>query len=170
MNKTQTIGDKNPLFLRYINKETSVTDLLLTLSRMNDKKTSEAATRLLNEVPDLEEFHKELTDAVNDLVKDGVSEEFKAFVNHYLESLEEDLETKDTKFGENRTQTARIKNEEGPWLQGFICYNLCLYIKTFGMENLKRCRVCGKLFAHKGKWAVYCSDPCKNKKDVVQKQ
>ena len=81
------------------------------------------------------------------------------------ESLEEELEVSDSRFGENRTQIARIKDEQGPWVQGILCYNLCLYIKAFGLESLKSCRVCQKLFAHKGKWAVYCSDQCKKNKD-----
>jgi hypothetical protein len=99
-------------------------------------------------------------------VREGVGEEFKAFVNHYMEqSLEEDLTIEKGVHGENRSQVARIKDTEAPWVQAFICYNLCLYIKAFGMDDLKECKVCGKLFCHKGKWASYCSDSCKKKKN-----
>lgn len=155
---------KNPLFLQFINREKSVSELLRSFSKSTDKRTTEAVLQAMNSPPDLEEFHEEITDAVTDLVRDGLGEEFKDFVNHYMEPLEEDVEVQNTPHGENRSQVARVKDEKGPWIQGFICYNLCLYTKAFGLENLKKCRVCGKLFAHKGKWAVYCSDQCKKQK------
>lgn len=155
---------KNPMFLQFINREKSISELLRSFSKSSDKYTAEASVRAMDNPPDLEEFRTEITDAVNDLIKDGPGEEFKDFVNHYMEPLEEDVESQDTPRGENRSQIARVRDENGPWVQGLICYNLCLYIKAFGLENLKKCRVCGKLFAHKGKWAVYCSDPCKQKK------
>ena len=156
---------KSPMFLRFINKETGVNDLLLSFAQSSDDRTASAAQELLNSPPDLTEFHKELKDAVYDLVDDGVGDEFVAFVNHYMEpSLEEDLTIAKTPLGENRSQVARVKDKDAPWVQGFICYNICLYIKAFGLESLKRCKVCSKLFCHKGKYAVYCSDECKKKK------
>jgi len=153
------------MFLRFLNRETGVSDLLLSFSRSNDEKTSKAALSALENIPNLEDFRKELEDAVRDLVRKGLSDELKDFVNHYMKtSLEEDVQTENGAHGENRSQIARIKDEKSPWIQGFICYNLCLYIKAFGLDNLKECKVCGKIFAHKGKWATYCSDVCKTKK------
>lgn len=152
------------MFLRFINRETGVSELLNSFAKSSDKKTADAAIESLKNIPDIEEFRQELEEAVRDLIQEGIGEEFKAFVNNFLSALEEDIITKDTSQGENRSQIARVKDIEGPWIQGFICYNLCLYIKAFGLENLKSCKVCEKLFAHKGKWAVYCSDLCKKKK------
>jgi len=161
-----------PLFLRFLNRETSVLDILSSFSKVEEKTTAEAAKAALDNPPDIEEFRKELEEAVRDLIKEGLGDEFKAFVNHYMESsLEEDIHIENGSFGENRSQTARVKNPSGPWVQGFICYNLCLYIKAFGLEELKTCKVCGKIFNHKGKWAAYCSDLCKsNKKQSDRKQ
>ena len=155
---------KTPMFLKFLNKELNVTDLIVSFSRSEDIKTKNAAIVIRDNPPDLEDFRKELSDAIEDLVSKGLSEELKAFANNYMECLEEDIETSDTPMGENRSHVARVKDETGPWVQGFICYNLCLYIKVYGLDELKKCRVCGKIFSHKGKFAVYCSNPCKTKK------
>ena len=161
--------DKNPLFLRFINRETSVSEMLSSFARSSDSKTAVAASKLINSPPDLEDFRSELEEAVTDIIKEGVGEEFKSFVNHYMESsLEEDLDVENTSRGQNISHQARVKDDTAPWIQGFLCYNLCLYIKAFGMDDLKKCRVCGKLFANKGKWAVYCGDECKKKKTEPQ--
>ena len=155
---------KEPLFLRFINRELGVVDLLRSFSKSEDTITSAAAGRAMDNPPDIEEFRKELEDAVSDVVTTGLGEEFKAFVNHYMqESLIEDVEVVDSTQGENINRSARIKDEHSPWIQGFVCYNLCLYLKAYGTEMLKKCKICGKLFAHKGKYAIYCSDGCKAK-------
>jgi hypothetical protein len=153
---------REPLFIRFLNKELSAVDMLHIFARSPDPYTAQTASKAMDDPPNLEEFHQELLDAVRDLTKTGLGEEFKAFVNNYMgQSLIEDVESKDSKFGENVSRRARIVDEESPWVQGLICYNLCLYIKAFGLEDLKICRICHKLFAHKGKYAIYCSDACK---------
>lgn len=144
--------------------------MLLSFSHSPDPVTSQAAADALESPPDLTEFKTEITEAVIDLVKDGPGEEFAAFVNHYMkDSLEEDATSKKTDQGENISRTARVKDPEASWVQGFVCYNLCLYIKAFGLQSLKQCKVCKKLFDHKGKYAVYCSDGCKKNKGQVLK-
>ena len=155
---------KNPLFLKFINREAPILEMLGSFSRSKDSYTANAAVELMENPPDLDEFRTEFMDAVSDIIKEGPGKEFTAFVDHYMApSLEEDVETKKGSRGENISRTARVKDKSQPWVQGIICYNLCLYIRAFGLSDLKICKVCGKIFAHKGKWALYCSDPCKNK-------
>ena len=155
---------KNPLFLKFINREAPILEMLSSFSRSKDSYTANAAVELMESPPDLEEFRTEFTDAVSDIIEEGPGKEFSAFVDHYMApSLEEDVETKRGQRGENISRTARVRDKSKPWIQGFICYNLCLYIRAFGLSDLKKCKICGKIFAHKGKWAVYCSEPCKNK-------
>ena len=155
---------REPLFLRFINKELGVSDLLEAFSKTTEPSTLSAIDDARLEPPDIEPFRIEMIDAVRDLITTGIGDEFKAFVNHYMsDSLEEDVQHIDSQLGENVSRTARVLDSSSPWIQGFICYNLCLYIKAFGLENLKSCRVCDKFFNHKGKYAVYCSDPCKVK-------
>jgi hypothetical protein len=167
MNKALT---KTPMFLKFMNKEIGVMDLLISFSKSKDEYTAKTVQEVINTPPDLEEFRLELKEAVDDIIKDGVGEEFKSFVNNYMEpSLEEELTSNESPLGENRLQIAKIKDKDATWIQGFICYNLCLYIKAFGLDDLKKCRVCGKVFCHKGQYAVYCSDPCKANKNKVKK-
>ena len=163
--KEASYGDKNPLFLRFITRKVSITDLLNSFASSPDSYTSSAAQSALENPPDLEDFRKELEEAVREIIKDGPTEEFKAFVNHYMEpSISQFSDSTKGPFGENRKHTAFVKDAEGPWIQGLICFNLSLYIKAFGLESLKACKTCGNLFSHKGRWAVYCEEICKPKK------
>jgi hypothetical protein len=163
--KETSYGDKNPLFLRFINRKIGVFDLLNSFASSPDPLTAETARNAADNPPDLEEFRQELEEAVRDLSKEGLGEEFKAFVNHYMEdSITQITENKKTTFGENRSHLAYVKDPDSTWIQGFLCFNLSLYIKAFGLDSLKTCKTCGTLFAHKGKWAVYCEDTCNPKK------
>lgn len=151
------------MFVRFINREASVSDLLGSFSQSTDSLTAQTARKALMNPPDLEEFRKELEEAVRDLIDRGLNEELKSFVNHYMEgSLIEDIDVKNVREGQNRSQVARIADPDSTWIQGLICYNLSLYIKAYGLEDLKSCKECSRVFAHKGKWAAYCSDTCKN--------
>lgn len=154
---------KEPLFLRFVNKELKTSDLLTIFSRSDDPSTKEAAETSLLSPPDLGEFREELSDAVDDIILKGAGEDFRIFANHHMSTLVEDVESRPGSFGENVTRSARVGDKHGPWIQGFLCYNLCLYLRVYGTECLKKCRICGKVFANKGKFAVYCSDPCKAK-------
>lgn len=166
VDKVTNRGNQNPLFLRFLNRDITARDIVQIASRSEDASTSAIAAKALDRPPDLTEFHQELEEAVRDLVAEGLGEEFKAFVNYYMEpSLEEDAQSETNPFGENRSCSARVKDAHSPWVQGLICYNLCLYIKAFGLDELKACKVCGKIFSHKGRYAVYCSDSCKASKN-----
>lgn len=164
--KERVVGNKNPLFLRFLNGESGVMDLLVSFQESDHSETAKAAEEAIANPPDLSEFKQELNEAVRDLIKEGPGDEFKAFVNHYMESsLTEELEISKNDMGPGRLQRAYVKDPNSTWIQGFICYNLCLYIKAFGLMNLKSCKVCGKIFGNKGQYALYCSDECKAKKD-----
>jgi hypothetical protein len=64
-----------------------------------------------------------------------------------------------SRAGEKRW--VQIKAEDAPWVEAVVCYNLCLYIRMYGIKELKRCPKCQKFFSNKGKYAKYCSDICK---------
>lgn len=153
---------REPLFIKFLNRGVTVFEMLKSFSKASDKKTSEAAKKALSNPPDLDNFREEFTEAVRDLVNKGLGEEFKAFVDHYMSpSLEEDVDLTEGQFGQNVSRSARVKDESSTWIEGFVCYNISLYIRAFGLNDLKICKICDKFFAHKGKWAVYCSDGCK---------
>jgi hypothetical protein len=134
----------------------------MIFAKSPDSYTAQTAMKAQENPPNLDTFKKELREAVTDIISEGLAEEFAAFANNYMEpSLVEDVESSDNKQGQNISREARIRDENSPWVEGLICYNLCLYIKAFGLESLKKCRICSKFFNHKGKYAVYCSDACK---------
>lgn len=157
---------RDPLFLRFVNKKASIQEMLSSFSSStNDEYTLSAIKKALVNLPNLDNFYEEFVEALTDVIREGVGEEFISFVNHYMESsLVEDRIAQDGQFGDNISVTVRVKDDESTWVEGLICYNLSLYIKAFGLENLKKCRICDTFFNHKGKYAVYCSDVCKNKK------
>jgi hypothetical protein len=155
---------RDPLFLRFANKKVSVEEMLSSFSSStNDQYTLDSIQKARKNIPNLEDFHKEFVEALTDIINEGVGEEFTAFVNHYMESsLVEDRVTSDGQFGDNVSVTVRVRDIDSSWIEGLICYNICLYIKAFGLDNLKKCRICDTFFNHKGKYAVYCSDSCKS--------
>jgi hypothetical protein len=161
-----------PLFIRFLNNELFSEDLLAIFARSTDSHTAQIAMKAQDNPPNLDRFKKELKEAVTDIISEGLAEEFAAFANNYMEpSLVEDVESSNTALGDNISRVARIRDENSPWVEGLICYNLCLYIKAYGLDSLKKCRVCSKIFNHKGKYAVYCSDACKaSSKKMISKQ
>jgi hypothetical protein len=163
--KEASYGDKDPLFLRVINRKITIIDLLNIFSNSDDSYTVSAAQKALTDPPDIEYFRKQLEEAVRDIIKEGPNEEFKAFVNNFMEpSVYQYSNSLKTPFGENKRHMVYVKDENSTWVEGLICFNLSLYIKAFGLDNLKSCKSCNTIFAHKGKWAVYCTDACNPKK------
>lgn len=159
---------KDPLFLRFANKKVSVQEMLSSFaSSTNDEYTLDAIKKAYINLPDLDAFRKEFIEALSDIIKEGVNEEFISFVNHYMKpSLVEDRITSDSQFGDNISVTVRVQDDQSSWIEGLICYNICLYIKAFGLDSLKKCRICDTFFNHKGKYAVYCSDICKSQSKI----
>jgi hypothetical protein len=91
MDKESTTGNKNPLFLKFINREINFSGILSAFANSPDQSTSEIAVKAMNEPFDLDPFREELEEAVRDIIGKGLGEEFKSFVNHYMEaSLVED--------------------------------------------------------------------------------
>ena len=165
MNKVKP-GYKEPLFVRFLNADTGVMEMLDSFSNSKDEYTLQAVGKAKENSPELSSFKEELKGAVATIIKEGIDDAFKAFVDHYMkETLEEDVISRKGPLGDNVQRIARVIDSEGPWIEGLICYNLSLYIRTFGLDNLKCCKVCSKFFSHKGQYAVYCSDSCKKKKN-----
>ena len=152
VNKENSIGHKNPMFLRFINRESGVRDLLASFSRSHHPFTAKTAEEVAKNPPDLESFREELEGAIRDIISKGIDDDFRDFVNHYMQpSISEEVTTIETSLGENKSQFVIIKDPQSTWIQGFVCYNLFLYIKAFGMSDMKLCKTCGKIFTHKGK-------------------
>ena len=163
-------GYKEPLFVRFINGDTGLMEMLDSFSQSKDPYTLQAVEKARVNTPDISDFKKELKEAVLDIVKEGIDDTFKVFVDHYMGgALEEDIKSSKDPLGDNVQRVVRVINDEAPWIQALICYNLSLYIRTFGLESLKSCKVCNKLFSNKGQYAAYCSDSCKKQSKIAPK-
>jgi hypothetical protein len=97
-----------------------------------------------------------------DLIDTGISKRLINYLNDYMKpSLEEIVEGgSNSRAGEKRQII--LKAKDTPWIEAIVCYNLTLYIKMYGIAEIKRCPICSKFFSHKGKYAKYCSDACKS--------
>lgn len=152
---------KDPLFIRFANGDAGAQDVVSALSESDHKFTAETAGKALENLPDMSQFRVDFKKMLADLIENGVSRRIVNYVDSYMKpSLEEFVESiQGGRAGEKRK--VAIKAADTPWPEALLCYNMCLYLKMYGIRELKRCPVCKKFFCHKGKYAKYCSDNCK---------
>ena len=156
---------KEPLFLRFVNGAIGAPEVVgAFLEGAKDDKTREIAEKILEdqEYPDLDQFREDFSNLLEDLIDNGPIPPVRQYLSDYMEpSLSE--YSNESAF-QNTGMVDRwvgIREEQSPWMEGLVCYNLCMYLKGFGGKDLKRCPVCRKFFNHKGPHAVYCSERCK---------
>lgn len=152
-----------PLFIKYANGLIDPSDIVQGFIRdSSDKKSLDIAKQTLKNLPDMSIFRRDFKKALSDLIDNGVNNYFVNYVNSYMKpSLEEIVKsTGNSQFGESRW--VNIKESDVPWIEALLCYNLSLYVKIYGIKELKKCPICEKFFSNKGKYAKYCSDSCKN--------
>ena len=153
---------QEPLFVRFANGTVTYSDILDSFLASSTHEPSKAIAMKAKETSvDLSVFKKDFSSMLRDLIDNGINQQLINYVNSYMKpSLEEIVESVAAgRAGENRFVI--IKAGDAPWVEAVVCYNLCLYIKTYGIKEIKQCAVCKKYFTNKGKYAVYCSDACK---------
>ena len=69
--KERVVGNKNPMFLRFLNGESGVMDLLVSFQESEDPVTAKAAEDAIANPPDLSDFKQKLEQAVRDIIKEG---------------------------------------------------------------------------------------------------
>jgi len=156
---------REPLFIRFANKQTNTNGVIKSfIDASEHQKSVLIAEEALDSVPDLSVFRKDFSNAIEDLIDNGINKQLINYLDSYMKpSLSEIIDS----GGSNTTNEKRwvmIKDKEAPWIEAILCYNLTLYIKAYGYKELKRCPVCHKFFTNKGKYAKYCSESCKGKK------
>lgn len=151
-----------PLFIRYANGLVEPSYIIQSFLESNfDNRSKEIAEKLLLSPPDLKLFKKDFRNLLIDLIDNGINKQAINYINNYMKpSLEELVEGGSSRAGEKRQII--LKAEDTPWIEAIVCYNLTLYIKMYGISEIKLCPVCLKFFSHKGKYAKYCSDVCKS--------
>lgn len=153
---------REPLFIRFANTSIDSEEIIKSfLDSTSHSESIEIAKRTLEDIPDLTIFRKDFKSALSDVIDNGINNQFINYVNSYLKpSLTEIVDGSDaSRAGENRKII--LKAPDTPWVEAIVCYNLCLYIRVYGIQELKNCPVCKKFFSNKGKYAKYCNDACK---------
>jgi hypothetical protein len=110
---------------------------------------------------DVDLFRSDFREMLQDIIEGGISREVTTYLSSYTSvSLEEfeDQERYGTRGGSSRF--AVVSDKESPWVEGYICYSLMLYLKGFGRAEIRKCKDCGRFFTGRGSHASYCSDAC----------
>jgi len=145
-----------PLFVRFANGDSSTEDVLKAMSSSKDEKTKAVVEEALKNPPDLSVFRRDFKNMLEDLAENGVSARITNYVDSYMKpSLEEFVEGN----GKAQVREARwvaIRDAKMPWPEALVCYNMCLYLRMYGIKEFKKCTTCGKFFTNKGKYAKYC--------------
>jgi hypothetical protein len=87
----------------------------------------------------------------------NVSDKFLAWLSNSFKYIEENKEY----YRDDEKRTISILDEKGRWFESIICYNFIMTFNYFGIEILKKCPSCSNFFCHKGIYAKYCSEGCK---------
>jgi len=159
------MGNKRePLFVRYINREVDTIDVVKAFIDQNeDPVSADIAKESYDKSPDLSIFKKDFRAAVEDIIENGISQKFINYVDSYMKpSLIEKVDG----YGQTRVNEKRhvlIKEKDTPWIEALLCYGVILYVKAYGIKEIKKCPVCNKIFTTNGKYAKYCSQDCKGK-------
>jgi len=151
-----------PLFIKFLNGQINHTHIVDTvINTSKDQRSKDIAEGKKGENVDLSLFREDFKKVIVDLIDNGVNQRVINYIDSYMKpSLEEFLEpNRGSRVNESRYVS--IKAADAPWLEAVVCYNLCIFLKVYGISDIKQCATCGKFFSHKGKYAKYCSDPCK---------
>lgn len=157
---------EEPLFIRYVNGTISEEQIIKNIvSGVVDKRTIEIINKTKDSVlsSDYSVFRRDFRNLILDLIDNGITQRLINYVNSYMKSSLEEFVENDSINRASEKRYISIKGEDVPWLEAILCYNLCIYIKVYGIKSIKQCPVCNKIFSTKGKYAKYCSDICKQK-------
>ncbi|MDB4330320.1 hypothetical protein N9948_01215 [bacterium] len=166
--KTNKLTD-NPLFIRFLNWQGDKHSIDLFLDRIifsfESEEDKEIVSRKKEDITDvyldnLSAFQQALKKNVLETIKGkDISEFFLTWLNNAFNYLDETVE----EYINDEIRTISIKDPEGKWFEGVICYNFIMTFNYFGVDILKNCPVCKSFFCHKGPYARYCSDSCKDR-------
>jgi len=147
---------REPLFIRFVNNLIDSKQIVESfLTENKNEKSKIIAEETLLSPPDLFIFKRDFKDLLTDIIDNGISKEAINYIDSYMKpSLEEIIESGDYRY-------AILKVKDTPWVEAILCYNLTLYIKAYGLKDIKLCPVCNKFFTTNGKYAKYCSEICK---------
>ena len=158
----------NPLFVNFLNWRGdlySISKMLDTLSgTFEDQNDKDIVVDKLNNLDDLylnnlTSFQKVFKGYIKQtIVISNISPEFMAWMNNAFKYIKENV----SQYAQDESRSITIIDKEGKWFEGIIIYNFIMTYNYFGADIIKLCPVCSSFFSHKGKYAKYCSDGCKD--------
>lgn len=159
----------DPLFIRVANGQSNVLDAARSFLDSPDESTAKAAGAVAESPAEythnFKEFSMEFRSLLADLIDNGISKSVTTALNSYMEpSLTEITSGTNYSTKGSTSEYPVIRDSSQPWAEGLVCYNLCKYIKAFGVQEIKVCKKCKTFFVGRGKYAVYCSDTCREGK------
>ena len=153
---------QEPLFISFLNGRINAVEVINSvLNNSKDERTLEIAQNQKDKKNDLSIFRKDFRSAVEDIIDNGINQKFINYVDSYMKPSLEEFSDPNTGSRSNESRYITIKAEDTPWIEAIICYNMCIFIRAYGISSIKKCSVCGTFFSHKGKYAKYCSESCK---------
>jgi hypothetical protein len=127
-----------------------------------DERSRFIALGVKEQNPDIEEFVGDLRSLLRDIEKEGVENRARDYLNAYMSNslLMHPLDISEGTGGIKGAWLS-IKEEDAPWVEATVLYNLSVYLKMFGPNTIKECPGCGKFFTQGKMKYKYCSESCK---------
>jgi len=157
----------NPLFNNFLNWEGDKHTIDGMLSKIKDSFENESDKEIVNKkIKDIDSNYLDNLSSFQIVFKryvlqtiDGqdISDEFLVWLNNAYNYLEETVEN----YRDDEYREVSISSADGKWFEAIVCYNFIMTFNFFGSAIMKHCPVCKSFFCHKGKYARYCSESCK---------
>lgn len=158
----------NPLFVNFLNwkgDKYSIEKILYgvmeSFDRYEDKEIVNKKIANLNDdyLNNLSNFQKSFKKNILEFFNNNytISDLFLKWLSNSYKYLEEKVDY----YLNDEYRSISIKDSDGRWFEALICYNFIMSHNYFGSEVMKQCPICSSFFAHKGKYARYCSESCK---------
>jgi endogenous inhibitor of DNA gyrase (YacG/DUF329 family) len=160
--------NNNPLFVKFLNWkgdkysfEKILGDLKLSFEKDNDKSIIDSQLNNLDDLylGNMSNFQRALKNNMIEFFNNNynLNESFLQWLSNCYNYLEETVEH----YLNDEYRSISIKDPEGRWFEALVCYNFIMTYNYFGGDIIKQCPICSSFFAHKGKYARYCSESCK---------
>ena len=157
----------NPLFIKFLNWkgdkfsiENFLENLYASFESDSDKNIVEEKKNNLTDdyLDNLSSFQKVFNSYMLETIQGNqVSDNFLSWLSNSYKYISENTD----QYLNDEIKKISIVNAEGRWFESIVCHNFIMTHNYFGADIIKRCPVCSKFFAHKGRYAKYCSEGCK---------
>jgi hypothetical protein len=165
VNKLKT----NPLFINFLNWsgdkyfiEKTLEGIKTDFNNVSDVEVVDLRIKNLNDeyLDNLTFFKNSFIKNLNETISNkSISDFFLGWLSNCFTYIEEEKES----YINDEKRNITIRDPKGRWFEAIVCYNFIMTFNYFGLDIIKKCPVCLKFFCHKGPYAKYCGEGCKEK-------